>query len=97
MLARNSSSHAATFRFNRRESLPGALRIRLSAICFMVGSQPALVIAKDHVQHPMEAVLDGPMVADEWSDQAGDESQRSNVETRLAFDLAASLTGTHGP
>lgn len=64
-------------------------------VCWsMVGSQAALVIAEDHIQHPMEAVLDGPMVADEWSDQASNENQRSNVEARLAFDLAASLTGT---
>ncbi len=41
----------------------------------------------------MEAVLDGPMVADEWSDQASDESERGYVKTRLAFDLATSLAG----
>ncbi len=64
-------------------------------VCWsMVGSQAALVISEDHIEHPMEAVLDSPMVSDEWSDQAGDESQRGNVETRLALDLAASLTGT---
>ena len=32
-LARESSSHAATFRLRRRESLPGARRVRFSAIC----------------------------------------------------------------
>ena len=59
----------------------------------MVGSQAAFVIAEDHIQYPMEAVLDGPMVADEWSDQASDESERGYVKTRLAFDLATSLAG----
>ena len=59
----------------------------------MVCSQAALVIAEDHVEHPVEAVFDGPMVADERANQIGDENQRGNVETRLAFDLAAGLTG----
>ena len=36
MLARNSSSHAATLRFIRKESLLGALRIRLCAMCLSV-------------------------------------------------------------
>ncbi len=35
-LARKSSSHAATFRFIRSKSLPGALRMRLCAMCLSV-------------------------------------------------------------
>lgn len=34
------------------------------------------------------------MIADEWSDQARDENERGNVETRLALDPAAGLTST---
>ena len=35
-LARNSSSQAAIFRLSRKLSFPGALRIRLSAMCLIV-------------------------------------------------------------
>ena len=41
----------------------------------MIGADTAFVVAEDHVEDPMEAVLYGPMVADEGSDQAGQESQ----------------------
>ncbi len=41
----------------------------------VIGADAAFVVAEDHVEDPMEAVLDGPMVADEGSDQAGQESQ----------------------
>ena len=51
------------------ESLPGALRVRFSAMCLMVvkfwgvvGSDAAVVIAEDHVHDPVQAVLDIPFI-----------------------------------
>jgi hypothetical protein len=41
----------------------------------------------------MEAVFDGPVIADERADQAGDAPQRGNVEAGLALDLVAGFAG----
>ena len=54
----------------------------------VLGSDPALVVAKDHVHHPMQAVLDGPMAADDRSQKVGQQNQRSDLEARLLLDLA---------
>ena len=76
-LARKSSSQPAVLRLRRRESFPGALRIRLLRHVLergevggrVFGSHAAFVVAKDHVHDPMQAVLDRPMVADHRADQ----------------------------
>jgi hypothetical protein len=32
----------------------------------MVGADTAFVVAKDHIHHPVEAVFDRPMAANDW-------------------------------
>ena len=64
-LARNSSSHAATFRFIRSKSLPRGSRMRLCAMCLecnkiggrVIFADTAFVVAEDHVEHPMQAIF----------------------------------------
>lgn len=53
----------------------------------VIGPQAAL----DYIEHPMEAILNSSVIADEGSDQAGGEKQRGNVEVHLPFDLAMDL------
>ena len=59
----------------------------------MIGSDPAFVVAEDHIHDPMEAVFDGPMVADDWADRMGQQHQGCDVEARLLFDLVAVFAG----
>lgn len=81
-LARKSSSQAAVMRLRHWESFPGALRIRLLAMCLSVTKLPGalsvrtrpFVVAEDHVHNSMQAVFDGPMVAD----HRARPSQRAN-------------------
>jgi len=42
----------------------------------MIGSDPALVVAEDHVHHPMQAVLGRPVTAHDRPQQAGRQHQR---------------------
>ena len=41
----------------------------------MIGSDPALVIAEDHIHDPMQTVLDRPMGADDGSQEIGRQDQ----------------------
>ena len=41
----------------------------------------------------MEAVLDGPVIADEGADVDGHEGQRGDIEAAFALDLVAGLAG----
>src|SRR5450830_433678 len=93
-LARKSSSHAATLRLRRRESLPGASRIRLWAMCLSVvklagalSADTAFVIAKDHVHDPVEAIFDRPVSADDRPERGRQQHQGGDVKARLALDL----------
>ena len=47
----------------------------------MPAHEAAFVGAEDHVEDPMGVVLGGPMIVDEGAEQAGDESQRGNVDS----------------
>ncbi len=51
----------------------------------VVVSQAALVVAKDHVHDPVQAVLHRPVVADAGTDPVGRQGQRGNVEAGLAL------------
>jgi hypothetical protein len=84
-LARYSSSHPAVLRRRRTESFPGALRVRLYAMCpagyeigwGVVGSDVAFVVAKDHVHDPVQGVLDGPVGADDRADHSSRQLPRA--------------------
>jgi hypothetical protein len=41
----------------------------------VLGADAAFVVAEDHVHHPMEAVLDRPMAADDGADRVGQQHQ----------------------
>ena len=41
----------------------------------VIGSQSAFVVAEDHVENPVEAVFDGPVIADEGAEETGGEGQ----------------------
>src|SRR5580700_11502732 len=41
----------------------------------VLGADAAFVVAEDHVHDPMEAVLDGPMAADDGAELAGQPCQ----------------------
>src|SRR5665811_1738388 len=94
-LARKSSSHAATLRLRRRESLPGASRIRLWAMCLsVVKLAGALSVRirhsssrKDHVHEPVEAIFDRPVAADDRPERGRQQHQGGDVKARLALDL----------
>lgn len=54
----------------------------------VVGSQAAVVVAKDHVHDPVQAVLHRPVVADDGADPVGWQGQRGDVETGFALGPA---------
>jgi hypothetical protein len=56
----------------------------------VIGSNPALVVAKDHVHDPVHA-FDRPVVADDGSKAAGGQGERGDVEARLALALVIEL------
>src|SRR3954465_913848 len=58
----------------------------------VVGSDPALVIAEDHVQDPVQAVLNGPVTADDRTQQVRQQHQRCDVEASLLLDFSGDLS-----
>ena len=94
-LARKSSSQAATLRFGRRGSLPGAFRIRLWAHVLdgrevgwrVIGSDAALIVEEDHVHDPIRAVPDRPMAADDRVRRRLASKTSEVMQPGLALDL----------
>ena len=87
-MARKSSSQAATFRRNRMESFPGALRMRLSAMCFMVVKfAGALSVRMRLRHHRLEDI--------QWDPFANDRFRRS-ADVRFREGQIASWTTTMG-
>lgn len=62
----------------------------------VVGSQPGFIVAEDHVHDPMEAVLDGPVAADDRPQQVGRQDQRCDVEACLLLDLFCGFPDAFG-
>lgn len=54
-----------------------------------IGSDTTPVVAEDHIHHPMQAVLDRPMTADDRPQKIGQQDQRRDVKPRLPLDLSA--------
>ena len=81
--ARKLSSQAATLRLRCRESLPGALADQVVGHVLeggeigwgVIGSDTALVVTEDHVHHPVQAILDHSMTADDWTQKIGQQNQ----------------------
>lgn len=53
----------------------------------VVGTQKAFVVAKDHVHHPTQAILDGPMSSHDGAEALGWQGQRGDVEPRFSLGL----------
>lgn len=49
----------------------------------VIGSDAAFVVAEDHVHHPVQAVLDRPVTADDRPDLAGKPGKRGAQTTAL--------------
>ena len=98
-LARKSSSQPAALRLSRKEVLAWRLSDQVVGHVLdggevgrgVVGSDPALVIAEDHVHDPVQAVLDRPVAADDRTQQVRRQHQRGDVEACLPLDLSADL------
>jgi hypothetical protein len=58
----------------------------------VVGSDPALVVAEDHVQNPVQTVLDCPVAADDRTQQVRQQDQRRDVEARFPLELSGGLS-----
>jgi hypothetical protein len=54
----------------------------------VIGADAAFIIAENHIQDPVKAVLDHPMSSDSRPDLGSDPGQRGDIETRLALDCA---------
>ena len=59
----------------------------------VLGSDPAFVVAKDHVHDPVEAVLDRPVAPHNRSQLVGWEHERGEVEAGFLLDPACGLPG----
>ena len=59
----------------------------------MIGSDAAFIVTEDHVHHPVEAVLNGPMTSDDRSDLVSEPDQRGEIEARFALDLVDEFAG----
>jgi hypothetical protein len=53
----------------------------------IVGSDVALVVAKDHVHNPVQGILDGPVRSDRRAGHNGQHHQRDDVEARPSVIL----------
>ena len=51
------------------------------------GTDPAFVVAEDHVHHPMQAVLNRPVASYDWPDDGGQHSERGEVEPCFLLDF----------
>ena len=54
----------------------------------MFGPDPAFVVAKDHVHHPVQAVFDGPVIADHRAAALRREGCGGEIEACFALSLA---------
>ena len=54
----------------------------------VIGSDAAFIVAEDHIHHPMQAVLDRPVAADDGAELAGEPGERGDEEAGLALDPA---------
>ena len=57
----------------------------------VICAQPALVVSEEHVENPVQAVLDGPVAAHDGGDEMGRDNQGGEVEACLVLGLAAKL------
>ena len=53
----------------------------------MIGSDPTFVVAEEHVQNPVQAVLDRPVVAHHRSDEMRQQHQGGDVKACLLLDF----------
>ena len=58
------------------------------------GSDPAFVITEDHIENPVQTILDGPVITDDAPDLVGGESQGGEIETGFSFGFALDFTDT---
>jgi hypothetical protein len=58
----------------------------------VVGSDTALVVAEHHIHHPVQAVLDGPMAAQDGADQSRDRDQGCEIQPCLMLGFSVGLT-----
>jgi hypothetical protein len=56
------------------------------------GSDAAFIVAKDHVHHPMQAVLDGPVTSHDGAEAVGRQDQRCDAIARLVLGFAFDFT-----
>jgi len=90
-----SSPHPTALCLVLTEVFPDALRGMVTAMCSMVaklasapfGPDTALVVVEEHVHHPMQAVLNGPVAADGRSDEMRQHNQRCSIKSRLMLDF----------
>jgi len=74
------------FQQTDRESFqPGQILSRMTI------TDSAFVLAKRHVQTPVQRVLDGPMASDERGESSGIRLERADVVTNVAADLVAAF------
>ena len=52
----------------------------------------AFVVAEDHIQHPMQAVLHGPVAANDGADQVCRQRQGGDVKAGLLLDFVPNFT-----
>ena len=95
-----SSSQAAILRLRRKDSalgpsdqIMGHVLDRGEVGGRMIGSDAAFIVTEDHVHHPVEAVLNGPMTSDDRSDLVSEPDQRGEIEARFALDLVDEFAG----
>jgi hypothetical protein len=66
----------------------------------MIGAHAALIVAEDHVHHPVQAVLDSPMAAHDRTEKRREHHPRREVKScfSLGFsaDFAAALDHDDG-
>jgi hypothetical protein len=94
-LARKLSSQAAVIRLRRCESFPGwgsadqiaGHVLDCRDVCRGVfGAHATFGVAEDHVHHPVQAVLDGPMIADHRADGVGPEAFADAVRAHWGIE-----------
>jgi hypothetical protein len=57
----------------------------------ILGTDAAFVIAKSHVHHPVQAVFNGPLVADHGSQLVRWQGRGRYIEARLPFEFVANF------
>ena len=57
----------------------------------VLGTNAALVIVEDHVQNPMQAVLNGPVTAHDRPEEVRRHHRRGDIKPRLRLGFSADL------